>query len=283
MERKGIRTRVGDMNREIKLINEILERGDEAERQLDEKIKKFEMLVEREKAREKEEALKANTVEGMLLEYQRNRSQFMQDAGTHERHSTKTRNLQDFASMYAYLQSHGIKTLADLQQAVSMEKDKRRDAIHTQNAISKKQKDMESLITAGENYKPLRKYHKTLDTLEGAKRQEFKDKYADQLDLADTWLASIKFYTGKTLFQPTKWEKDAKQLVIDMKDAKKSLQDADTNIEMLSDILDMVQAVDTERQVTRRKEMQRNEPQMEQPQLQKQDQPSKPRKGDDAR
>ena len=168
--------------------------------------------------------------------------------------------------MYAYLQSHGIKTLADLQQAVSMEKDKRRYAIHTQNAISKKQKDMESLITAGENYKPLRKYHKTLDALEGAKRQEFKDKYADQLDLADTWLASIKYYTGKTLFQPSKWEKDAKQLVTDMKAAKKDLQDADTNIEMLSDILDMVQAVDTSRQVARRKEMQKNTPEASQPQ-----------------
>ncbi|MBR1478924.1 MAG: MobA/MobL family protein [Lachnospiraceae bacterium] len=266
MERKGIRTRVGDMNREIRLINEILERGDKAERQLDEKISRFEMLVEREKAKEKEAAHKANTVEGMLLEYQRNRSKFIQDAGIHERYSTKTRNLQDFASMYAYLQSHGIKTLADLQQAVSMEKDKRRYAIHTQNAISKKQKDMESLITAGENYKPLRKYHKTLDALEGAKRQEFKDKYADQLDLADTWLASIKYYTGKTLFQPSKWEKDAKQLVTDMKAAKKDLQDADTNIEMLSDILDMVQAVDTSRQVARRKEMQKNTPEASQPQ-----------------
>lgn len=283
MERKGIRTRVGEMNREIRLINEILERGDKAEQELDEKIKKMEMLIERKKAREKEEALKANTVEGMLLEYQRNRSKFIQDAGIHERNSTKTRNLQDFASMYAYLQSYGINTLEDLQQAIKDEKDKRRTAIHTQNGISKKQKDMESLITAGENYKPLRKYHRTLDSLEGTKRQEFKDKYGNQLDLADTWLAAIKYHTGKTLFQPSKWEKDAKQLVTDMTNAKKDLQDADTNIEMLSDILDMVQAVDTSRQVARRKKMQRNIPVVTQPQRQEQEQPSKPKRGGDAR
>ena len=43
-----------------------------------------------------------------------------------------------------------------------------------------------------------------------------------------------------------------------MRDAKKDLQDADKNIEILSDILDMVQAVDTARQVARRKEMQKN-------------------------
>ena len=142
---------------------------------------------------------------------------------------------------------------------------------------------MESLITAGENYKPLKKYHRTLDTLEGAKRQEFKDKYWNQLALADSWLASIKHYTGKTLFQPLKWEKDAKQLVTDMANAKKALQTADTNIEMLSDILDMVQAVDTSRQVARRKEMQRNVPAMSQPQRQEPEQPGKTKRGGDAR
>ena len=36
---------------------------------LDEKIRKMQMLMEREKSKEKEEALKANTVEGMLLEF----------------------------------------------------------------------------------------------------------------------------------------------------------------------------------------------------------------------
>ena len=122
-----------------------------------------------------------------------------------------------------------------------------------------------------------------MDTLEGAKRQEFKDKYGNQLDLADTWLASIKYHTGKTLFQPSKWEKDAKQLVTDMANAKKDLQDADTNIEMLSDILDMVQAVDTSRQVARRNEMQRNISVVFQPQLQEPEQPSKPKRGGDAR
>ncbi len=263
MEKKGIRTRVGDMNREIKLINEILERGDKAEQALDEKIRKMEMLLERQKAKEAEEARKANTVEGMLLEYQRNRSQFIQDAGIHERQTTKKKNLQDFAAMYAYLQEHDIKTLDDLQQAVKDEKSRRREAIHSQNAISKEQKNTENLITAGENYKPLRKYHKTLETLKGAKRQEFIDKYYDQLQKADSWLASIKHYTGKTAFQPSKWEEDAKKLRTDMSDAKKALQNADTNIEMLSDILDMVSAVDTARQVARRKEIQKNTPQQQ--------------------
>ena len=258
MEKKGIRTRVGDMNREIKLINEILERGDQAEQELDKKIRKLDMLLERQKAAEAEEAKKANTIEGMLLEYQHNRSKFIQDAGIHEKRSTKTENLQDFAAMYAYLQANHIETLDDLQKAVEAEKDRRRDAIHSQNAISKKQKDMESLITAGENYKPLKKYHKTLETLQGAKRQEFMDKYYDQMQLADSWRAAIKHYTGKTLFQPSKWEEDAKQLVSDMRDAKKELQDADSNIEMLSDILDMVSAVDTARQVAKRKEQQRS-------------------------
>lgn len=258
MEKKGIRTRVGDMNREIKLINEILERGDQAEQELDEKIRKLDMLLERQKAAEAEEAKKANTIEGMLLEYQRNRSKFIQDAGIHEKHSTKTENLQNFAVMYAYLQANHIETLDDLQKAVEAEKDRRRDAIYSQNAISKKQKDMESLITAGENYRPLKKYHKTLETLQGAKRQEFMDKYYDQLQLADSWRAAIKHYTGKTLFQPSKWEKEAKSLKSDMADAKKALQGADANIEMLSNILDMVSAVDTARQVAKRKEQQRS-------------------------
>jgi cob(I)alamin adenosyltransferase len=98
------------------------------------------------------------------------------------------------------------------------------------------------------------------------------DKYYDQLQKADSWLASIKYYTGKTAFQPSKWEEDAKKLRSDMSAAKKALQDADSNIEMLSDILDMVSAVDTARQVARRKEMQRNTPQHED-----QDEPKKKR------
>lgn len=283
MERKGIRTRVGDMNREIRLINEILERGDKAEKELDEKIRKMEMLMEREKSKEKEETLKANTVEGMLLEFQRNRSQFIQDAGIHEKNSTKKRNLQDFAAMYAYLQSHGIKTLEDLQKAVTDEKHNRRETIYSQNEIGKRQKEVEALITAGENYRPLRKYHKTLEGLKGSKRLEYMDKNYDKLQFADSWLASIKHYTGKTLFQPSKWADESKQLVIDMRESKKKLQKIGDNIEMLSDILDMVQAVDTARQVARRKELQKSAPVMSQPQHQEQDQPGKPKKGGDAR
>lgn len=257
MERKGIRTRVGDMNREIKLVNEILERGDRTVQALDEKIGKMEMQIERQKAKAAEEAAKAYTIEGMLLEYQRNRSQFIQNAGIHEKRSTKTGNLKDFAAMYSYLNAHGITTMEDLQKAVMSEKHKRSGIIHDQLAIGRRQKDVESLITAGENYKPLRKYHKSLEKLEGVKRQEFMDKYYGQLQKADSWLAAIKHYTGKELYQPGKWEAESRQLVDDMSASKKALADADANIGMLSDILDMVSAVDTARQVARRKEMQK--------------------------
>ncbi|MBQ9444532.1 MAG: hypothetical protein IJU43_09565 [Lachnospiraceae bacterium] len=112
------------------------------------------------------------------------------------------------------------------------------------------------------------------------------DKNYDKLQLADSWLASIKHYTGRTLFQPSKWADESKQLVIDMRESKKKLQKIGDNIEILSDILDMVQAVDTARQVARRKELQKSAPVMSQPQHQQhqeQDQPGKPKKGGDAR
>ena len=258
MERKGVRTRVGDMNREIKLVNEILERGDKSETVLEAKMDKLEKLLNRQKAKEKENELKADTVEGMLLEYQNNRSRFIQEAGIHQRSSTKAENLKDFSEMYAFLNNHGIRSMEDLQNAVKEEKHKRREIIHDQNDISRRQKDMVSLINAGENYRPLRKYHKKLDELEGRKREQYMNLRYDKLRLADTWLSAIQYYTGKELFQPSKWEAESKQLVIDMRESKRKLQETDENIEMLSDIIDMVSAVDNSRQIERRKEMQKN-------------------------
>ena len=114
MERRGIQTEVGNMNREIKKINTlILSSMENIERLADkiaflEKEKKAAVREEEKEASAQEK--KSGTLIPLLMEWQQNRSAFIQDNNIRQRTETKAGNVKDFSVMVAFLQSHKIET-----------------------------------------------------------------------------------------------------------------------------------------------------------------------------
>ena len=105
MERRGIQTEVGNMNREIKKINAlILSSMENIERLTD----KMAILEKEKKAIEQEK--QPDTLISILMEWQKNRSAFIQDNNIRQRTETKAGNVKDFSVMVAFLQSHKIET-----------------------------------------------------------------------------------------------------------------------------------------------------------------------------
>ena len=69
------------------------------------------------------------------MEWQQNRSAFIQENNIRQRMDTKTGNIKDFSVMMAFLQSHKIETLEDLLKMVEVTTKRRSDNIHNQREI----------------------------------------------------------------------------------------------------------------------------------------------------
>ena len=114
MERRGIQTEVGNMNREIKKINALIISSMENIERLTDKIaflEKEKKVIEREEEKEAQtQESKQDTLISILMEWQQNRSAFIQDNNIRQRMDTKAGNLKDFSVMVSFLQSHKIET-----------------------------------------------------------------------------------------------------------------------------------------------------------------------------
>lgn len=114
MERRGIKTEIGIMNREIKKINDLIISSMENIERITDKI----AFLEKEKksaGQEKENEVvsqekKDESLIEILMEWQKNRSVFIQDNNIRQRTDTKTGNIKDFSAMVSFLQSHNIET-----------------------------------------------------------------------------------------------------------------------------------------------------------------------------
>lgn len=114
MERRGIQTEVGDMNREIKKVNALIISSMENIERLTNKIaflEKEKKVIEREEEKEAQtQESKQGTLISILMEWQQNRSAFIQDNNIRQRMDTKAGNIKDFSVMVSFLQSHKIET-----------------------------------------------------------------------------------------------------------------------------------------------------------------------------
>ena len=158
MERRGIQTEVGNMNREIKKINVlILSSMENIERLADkiaflEKEKKAAVREEEKEASAQEK--KSGTLIPFLMEWQQNRSAFTQDNNIRQRTETKAGNVKDFSVMVAFLQSHKIETFEDLRKLAEDTKKRRSYNIHNQRELNAKLKKMSNIVDIYQAYKP---------------------------------------------------------------------------------------------------------------------------------
>ena len=242
MERRGIQTEVGNMNREIKKINAlILSSMENIERLADkiaflEKEKKAAVREEEKEASAQEK--KSGTLIPLLMEWQKNRSAFIQDNNIRQRTETKAGNVKDFSVMVAFLQSHKIETLEDLRKLAEDTKKRRSDNIHNQRELNAKLKKMSNIVDIYQAYKPYAEYLKKYESLSGRQKQSYYGKNADKIETALSYRTGLKNLSGTDKLLPKTWKKEFDGLKAESAKIRHDLAENDAILGELAEIAD---------------------------------------------
>ena len=233
MERRGIQTEVGNMNREIKKINAlILSSMENIERLTD----KMAILEKEKKAIEQEK--QPDTLISILMEWQKNRSAFIQDNNIRQRTETKAGNVKDFSLMVAFLQSHKIETLEDLRKLAEDTKKRRSDNIHNQRELNAKLKKMSNIVDIYQAYKPYAEYLKKYESLSGRQKQSYYGKNADKIETALSYRTGLKNMSGTDKLLPKTWKKELDGLKAESAKIRHDLAENDIILGELAEIAD---------------------------------------------
>lgn len=211
MERRGIKTEVGNMNREIRKINALILSSMENIERLTDKItflEKEKKAVGQEEKETPAEEKKPDTLISILMEWQQNRSAFIQGNNIRQRTDTKAGNVKDFSVMVAFLQSHKIETLEDLRKLAEDTKKRRSDNIHNQRELNAKLKKVSNIVDIYQAYKPYAEYLKKYESLSGRQKQSYYDKNADKIETALSYRTGLKNMSGTDKLLPKTWKKE---------------------------------------------------------------------------
>ncbi len=233
MERRGIQTEVGNMNREIRKINALILSSMENIECLTDKI----AFLEKEKKAVGQEK-QPDTLISILMEWQKNRSAFIQDNNIRQRTETKAGNVKDFSLMVAFLQSHKIETLEDLRKLAEDTKKRRSDNIHNQRELNAKLKKMSNIVDIYQAYKPYAEYLKKYESLSGRQKQSYYGKNADKIETALSYRTGLKNMSGTDKLLPKTWKKELDGLKAESAKIRHDLAENDIILGELAEIAD---------------------------------------------
>ena len=252
MERRGIQTEVGNMNREIKKINALIISSMENIERLTDKIaflEKEKKVIEREEEKEAQtQESKQDTLISILMEWQQNRSAFIQDNNIRQRMDTKAGNLKDFSVMVSFLQSHKIETFDDLQKLAEDTKKQRSDNIHKQRELNAELKKMSNIVDVYNAYKPYAEFLKKYESLSGRQKQSYYDKNADKIETALSYRTGLKNMSGTDKLLPKTWKKELDELKAESVRIKHDLTENDAILGGLAEIVDKVAMVQRDKE-----------------------------------
>ena len=157
MEKKGIHTEKGNLNRMIRSANALL-------RKL---IARYQAL--KEWIQEAKAALEVSTSQGLsslLLDYLKKRN-----AGTYT-DKAKANNLKKVSQDIVYLEEHNLSTLDDLQAMTDQFREKLNTLNGKMKANEKRRKELKKLIAAAENYQRTKAVVDGLKDIHFAKKRE---------------------------------------------------------------------------------------------------------------
>ena len=157
MEKKGIRTEKGNLNRMIRSANALLKKL----------IARYQAL--KEWLQEVKAGMNMPTSPGLsslLMDYlqQRNAKAYTQKA--------KTNNLKRVAQDLVYLEEHNLTTLDDMQSVTDVYRDKLGKLNQKMRSSEKRQKELKELIAAAENYQRTKAVVDGLKDIHFIKRRE---------------------------------------------------------------------------------------------------------------
>ena len=169
MEKKGIRTEKGELNRWIKATNRLMQ-------DVRKKIKALFVWM----AEVKEELSKPQTpsLADLLIAYYNQRN-----AGAWS-NKARTGNLKQFAEAVNYLTENKLLTLEDLQERLSSVNEEFEALSDSMKKKSARIKELQELIREGENYQRLKPVHTELNNIKFKKqREKFETSHDAELRL----------------------------------------------------------------------------------------------------
>ena len=201
MEKKGIRTEKGNLNRFIRSANALLKKMIARYKELAAWIKE---------AKENLNEPVSPSLSLLLMDYLKKRN-----AGAYS-DKAKTNNLKQVSQEIVYLEQHGLSTLDDLQAVTDQYREKLDHLNQKMRANEKRQKELNELISATE------RYSSTKEVVDGLKNIHFKMK-RDQYRKDHEMDFNIHYAAKRTLEQLLKdnpdktlhlrqWQKEVEQL-----------------------------------------------------------------------
>lgn len=172
------------------------------------------------------------------MEWQQNRSAFIQDNNIRQRIDTKAGNVKDFSVMVAFLQTHKIETLEDLRKLAEDTKKQRSDNIHKQRELNVRLKKMSNIVDIYNAYKPYAEFLKKYENLSGRQKQSYYDKNADKIETALSYRTGLKNMSGTEKLLPKTWKKELDELKAESARIKHDLAKNDAILGELAEIAD---------------------------------------------
>ncbi len=251
MERRGIRTEVGDINRAIKKDNSVIAFILRRIKEADEKIHQLEQHPQ-------EEDLIAK-----LLRYFDNGQKFAEVRGLNLSSLKKAAQLQDVSKAVAFLQEDGIKTMTQLSEKLSASKS---ELLSLKSDLAPKQKRAKELTALLENYETYKKFKAVYVEHESITRKRKKDVFYESHRREITLFIGAKNTFKSMLFDgakitPKAWKSELDKLTADFSDSRKRIATLQHDVEMLETIqvnmerLDRFESKDKERKISKKTEL----------------------------
>ena len=262
MEKKGIATEKGELNRSIRQANRLI-------REIRAQIGKLKewlagLLKAREAAPEKPQPPKSPDLANLLMKYlsvQREKSR-KYSQGWQQRHAAD--ELKTVSQAVNYLTDKGIATLAELDAVLSSVSEKS-DAIRSgTKAAEQRMKELQKLIENGKNYlayKPIHDEHKQIRWK--GKQEKYAEAHRAELTL---WNAASRYLharlpEGVKSLPISAWEKEYAELAAQSKAGYAKLKAARAEVAELQNIrrcVDIVQRAEQPEQTqTKKHDMER--------------------------
>ncbi len=226
MERRGIRTEVGDINRAIKKDNSVIAFILRRIKEADEKIHQLEQQP-------KEEDLVMK-----LLRYFDNGQKFAEVRGLNLSSLKKAAQLQDVSKAVAFLQENDIKTMAQLSEKLSASKS---ELLSLKSELAPKQKRAKELIALLENYETYKQFKAVYAEYESITKKRKKDDFYEIHRREITLFIGAK-NTFKSMLPdgakitPKAWKSELDKLTADFSDRRKRIATLQHDVEMLETI-----------------------------------------------
>jgi ATP-dependent exoDNAse (exonuclease V) alpha subunit len=250
MEKKGIATEKGELNRNIRKANKLIKEIRAQIGNLKEWIAG--LLTERATAPTKPQPPQSPDLANLLMKYlsvQREKSRKYSQSWQ-QRHAAD--ELKTVSQVVNYLSEHGIATLAELDAALSAVREKSDTIREGMKTAEKRMKELEKLIEYGENYLKYKPIHDELKTLKNgwtSKRDKYEEAHRAELAL---WGAASRYLhanlqSGVKSLPIAEWKKEYATLKEQRETEYTKLKETRTEVAELQNIrkcVDIAQRAD---------------------------------------